>query len=404
MSEQLYQPGRNALIIFEFTNKLISSKVSRQDVVEVQTKLNSSTPKDFIAAVDLLIQHEPVSDKMKSGINKMLNVFYTYLSSLDQPELTMDSFLDQLVKDNVEIVRRIESLKPIIKEVQIKKRPTTKAFGQLNTLLKELSKVDKHYQVMENVMFSFLEKQWPDHRCLHVLWSVHDDARNDLNGLKQLMETGNWELKRFNRLTGDLFFNLKTIIFREEKILLPAIADAGFSSDLDKMLPEVAEIGWSFIDLIIDSESAVNAQQKSSLSGHFVDFATGKLSFEQVDLIFNHLPIDITFVDDEDTVRYFSSPKKRTFPRTPSVIGRKVQNCHPPESVYMVEEILEAFKKGEQDDASFWIPFKDQFVYIQYFAIRDVENNYCGTIEVTQDVSEIRNLTGERRLLNWKKD
>lgn len=404
MSEQLYQPRKNAVIIFDFTNKLINSKVSREEVVKVQAKLHDSTPKDFIAAVDLLVQNNPVSNKMKSGINKMLNVFYTYLSTIDQPALKEGSFLDQLVKDNIEVVKLIDTLKPTIKEVQKLTHPSEQLFKNLNTTLNELSKVDIHFHVMENVLFSFLEKQWPDHRCFQVLWSVHDDARNEINELKQMINPESWDLKLFNRLTGDLFFNFKTIIFREEKILLPAIIEAGFSDDLDKMMPEVAEIGWSFIDLIIDSESAIYTQQNSSLNGHFVDFTTGQLSFEQIDLIFNHLPIDITFVDEEDTVRYFSTPKKRTFPRTPSVIGRKVQNCHPPESVYMVEEILDTFKKGEQDEASFWIPFGEQFVHIQYFAVRDNANNYRGTIEVTQDISGIKKLEGERRLLNWKKD
>jgi len=128
------------------------------------------------------------------------------------------------------------------------------------------------------------------------------------------------------------------------------------------------------------------------------------LSPEQIELVFNHLPLDITFVDENDRVLYFSTPPKRTFTRTNAVIGRTVQNCHPPESVWMVEKILAAFKKGEKDVASFWIPFKNQFVYIQYYAIRDKEGKYRGTLEVTQDVKEIRELKGERRLLNWENE
>jgi len=402
MSEQLFTPGKKALLLSDFMISLMDGKVSREQVIAIQGKLAGSTPKDFISAVDHLVQQRPVTFEMKKAVNKMLNVFYTYLSTLEQPIPKAGSFFDQMVKDNQEIVRVVGSFKPAIKEIQKADEPPEKLIEKISTTLAELAKVDNHYQVTENVLFSFLEKQWPDHRCLQVLWSVHDDARNEIGELQQMIKEKPWDLKRFNRLTGDLFFDLKTIIFREEKILLPAIVDAGLSVDLDALMPEVGEIGWSFIKSKPQKENAVN--QKINMGEGFVNFATGQLSFEQIELIFNHLPVDITFVDENDTVRYFSTPKKRTFTRTNSVIGRKVQNCHPPESVWMVEKILEAFKKGEQDDASFWIPFKDQFVLIQYFAVRDLNANYMGTIEVTQDVKEIRNLKGERRLLNWEKE
>jgi len=401
MSEQLHKQNQNVLILSDFTSKLIKGKVSKEEVIAIQEKLTDAVPMDFIAAVDHLVQQQPVNDELKVGINKMLNVFYTYLSSLQKPQLKSGSFLDQLVNDNAEIVQLMESLKPLIREIQKTDHPTVKLFEALKQKFKTIAGVDRHYQVMENVLFPFLEKQWPGHRCLKVLWSVHDDARKEIKELQKLFEVNTWDLKRFNRLTGDLYFNLKTIIFREEKILLPAIIEAGFANDLDNMMPEVAEIGWSFIEAGINKENP--ELQKVNMDQGFVDFATGRLNTEQIELIYNHLPVDITFVDEQDTVRYFSTPKKRTFTRTNAVIGRKVQNCHPPESVWMVEEILDAFKKGEQDDASFWVPFKDQFVLIQYFAMRDGDGKYRGTIEVTQDVKEIRNLEGERRLLNWEK-
>jgi len=402
MSEQLHKQNQNALILCDFTTKLSKGKVSREEVIEAQEKLNDAVPMDFISAVDLLVQQRPVDKEMKVGINKMLNVFYTYLSSPQQPQLKSGSFLDQLVNDNAEIVQLMESFKPVVKEIQKPDHPAVELFETLKQKIKTIAVVDRHYQVMENVLFPFLENQWPGHRCLQVLWSVHDDARKEIRELEKLANNKDWDLKRFNRLTGDLFFNLKTIIFREENILLPAIVDAGYSVGLDALMPEVAEIGWSFIEAKIKNENS--EAKKTNLDQGFVDFATGRLSSEQIELIYNHLPVDITFVDEQDTVRYFSTPKKRTFTRTNAVIGRKVQNCHPPESVWMVEEILDAFKKGEQDDASFWVPFKDQFVYIQYFAMRDGDGKYRGTIEVTQDVKEIRNLEGERRLLSWKKE
>lgn len=400
MSEQLYKAGKDAKYIFDFTNKLIAGNINKADVLEAHDKLALSKPKDFISAVDLLVQKQPVSLKTKKGINKMLNVFYTHLNGLPQPGLKKGSFLQTLVNDNQAIIENTEALKPGIKELQGIDKPSTDLLETLQTQLKELSKIEQHFQVTENILFPFLEKQWPDHRCFQVLWSVHDDAREELRQLQKLMDAEVWDLKRFNRLTGDLFFNIRTIIFREEKILIPAIAEAGFVEALDDYLMEAAEIGWSFVK---SPKALISAQKlKTGKMGSSVNFATGSLTPQQIEMIFNHLPVDITFVDENDTVQYFSTPKKRTFTRTNAVIGRKVQNCHPPESVWMVEEILEAFRKGEQDDASFWIPFGEQFVYIQYFALRDASGNYCGTIEVTQDVKEIRELKGEKRLLNWE--
>ena len=118
-------------------------------------------------------------------------------------------------------------------------------------------------------------------------------------------------------------------------------------------------------------------------------------------LLFKNLPVDITMVDENDEVRFFSEGKSPVFPRSKAIIGRKVQNCHPPESVHVVQQIVDAFRSGERDQADFWIQMKGRFLHIRYFALRDAQSQYQGTIEVSQDVTEIRALEGERRLLDW---
>ncbi len=403
MSEQLFKPSRTSQIISEFTLKLMQGKVSREEANATQETLKDAQAEDFIAGVDLLVQQQPVSTEMKKGINKLLNLFYAHLNELPQPEVSENSFAGGLISDNKVILSEVRSLKPFIKELQ-KTVPPPEPLAAFRKQIKVLTTVEKHYQITENILFPFLEKLWPAHRCLQVLWSVHDDVREGLRELEVVTHAGNWDLKRFNRLTGDLFFNMATAIFREEKILIPALVHAGVTADLDELLDEAAEIGWSFIQPPVSTKKKISGTDKSEKQHLNVAFATGSLSPEQIELIFNHLPLDITFVDESDRVLYFSTPPKRTFTRTNAVIGRTVQNCHPPESVWMVEKILEAFKKGDQDVASFWIPFKDQFVYIQYYAVRDKEGNYRGTLEVTQDVKEIRELKGERRLLHWENE
>lgn len=129
---------------------------------------------------------------------------------------------------------------------------------------------------------------------------------------------------------------------------------------------------------------------------------TGQLSIEQINIMLKHLPVDISFVDESDELRYYSDTPERIFTRTPGVIGRKVQNCHPPKSVHVVQRILEEFRKGRKQVAEFWIEMKGRFIHIRYFAMRDADGNYRGTLEVSQDVTEIRKLEGERRLLDWE--
>ncbi|MBC7363954.1 MAG: DUF438 domain-containing protein, partial [Candidatus Aminicenantes bacterium] len=140
----------------------------------------------------------------------------------------------------------------------------------------------------------------------------------------------------------------------------------------------------------------------SGMVGVLLNLRTGQLSPEQVDLMLRHLPVDISFVDENDTVIYYSNTPDRIFPRSPGVIGRKVQNCHPPKSVHIVNRILEAFKKGEKDVAEFWIEFQGRFIHIRYFAVRDERGRYRGCLEVSQDVTAIRTLQGQKRLLDWE--
>jgi uncharacterized protein len=134
----------------------------------------------------------------------------------------------------------------------------------------------------------------------------------------------------------------------------------------------------------------------------------GAMTLDQIVLIFTHLPVDVTFVDECNDVRFYTGGKNRVFERTPDIIGRNVLNCHNPDSVQIVFKILEDFRAGTRDTAEFWIQTKPQdpdnrFIHIRYFAVRDAQGKFYGTLEVTQDVTEIRELQGERRLLDEEK-
>jgi DUF438 domain-containing protein len=131
-----------------------------------------------------------------------------------------------------------------------------------------------------------------------------------------------------------------------------------------------------------------------------LELDTGALTAQEVNWLLRHLPVDVTYVDQEDTVRFFSQTRERIFPRSPAIIGRKVQKCHPPASVHRVQRILDDFRAGRCDQAEFWIQLDGKYIHIRYFAIRDQGGAYQGTLEVTQDITHIRTLEGERRLLD----
>jgi len=151
----------------------------------------------------------------------------------------------------------------------------------------------------------------------------------------------------------------------------------------------------------VSMDGAAGAANAAGFASVMLNLQTGALTPEQANLLFNHLPVEISFTDENHIVRYYSEGKERIFPRSPGVIGRHVENCHPPKSLHIVRAILAAFEKGERDVSEFWIEFQGKFVYIRYFAVRDAQGRFRGTLEVVQDCTHIRELAGERRLLDW---
>jgi len=195
------------------------------------------------------------------------------------------------------------------------------------------------------------------------------------------------------------------MIFKEEKILFPTAQQKLTEDEWYNIYSSEGEIGYCLVEpegewtpQNIDVNKMVNTIADDTTKG-FIKFPTGFMTPKEIEMIFNTLPIDITFVDKDDTVKYFSSGKERIFTRPKTIIGRKVQNCHPPASVHIVEKILSNFKEGKKDVEEFWIDMQGKLVYIRYFALRDENGNYMGTIEVTQEISKIKEIKGEKRLL-----
>jgi len=276
--------------------------------------------------------------------------------------------------------------------------------ARLGSLSGSLVLIERHYLKKENQLFPRLEAKGVSGPS-KVMWAIHDDIRAHLKEFRRVLEigdaalvlnTGSWVLQEISDMIG-----------KEEKVLFPMCLEMLDDADWAKVKKGEEEIGYAWIAPAPAWPSAAgpeapDAPAADTGAGLFLD--TGALTAEQIDLMLTHLPVDISFVDENDTVRYYSATAERIFPRSPGVIGRKVQNCHPPKSVDVVERILAAFRSGERDEAAFWIESQGRFIHIRYFAMRDKRGAYRGALEVTQDATALRALRGERRLLDWDKE
>lgn len=358
--------------------------------------ISTVIPSDFITLLDEVVKEGYAMEDIKVMTNKMLNIFHNPIRDFVRVEVKADSFLGILEQNNHKMELLLDKLRPLLKDF-VKDINNPELQKQLTGLFNQLSEFVKHYTIKENVLFPIIEENWPDYRCLKIMWSFHDDIRRNLNTVNEQLREGKIDLKIFNKCVGGIFFNMLAIKFREERILFPYILSTISESQLETMNREGLELGFPYVN----PNLKMNKEEKTEFEGNLVNLGTGKISIDQIKLIFNHLPVDITFVDENNKVCYFSTPPHRIFPRTVAIIGRDVNNCHPPESVHVVEQIVESFRSGTKNHADFWIKMKDKFILIQYFAVRDNNAVYRGVLEVSQEVSDIKALEGEKRLLDW---
>jgi DUF438 domain-containing protein len=266
-----------------------------------------------------------------------------------------------------------------------------------------LAKIDKHYLKKENQLFPLLE----DHGITgpsQVMWAIHDDIRASIKASHEHLEEDRFPeaITSLNELSQAV----RDLVYKEEHILFPMSLETLSEAEWVRVRRGEEEVGYAWVEPAtgwepqVDAEAAVPAPGEPMAAPLELD--TGRLTLEQINLMLTHLPVDMTFVDADDRVAYFSQGKERIFPRSPGIIGRAVQNCHPPKSVDVVNRIVEAFKSGERDVAEFWIELGGRFIHIRYFAIRGAEGTYKGTLEVSQDLTDLRQLEGERHLLDWE--
>lgn len=271
-------------------------------------------------------------------------------------------------------------------------------FEMFFSIFNNLSEIEKHYVRKENQLFPFIEKYgW--NTTTQYMWTFHDQIREELKEIRIKIEKKDFEDITFS--IKDLIDNINHMILLEETTLFPNAINALSSEDWDEISVGDKEVGY-MMDVEYIHPKDDKKRRKIDLDNDAIYFEEGYLTPNQINLIFKHLPIDITYVDENDKVIFYNNGDERIFPRSPGIIGREVKFCHPPKSVDNVLKILEEFKHGTKDNAEFWINFKDSFIHIRFFAIRDKDRNYKGVMEITQNVSDIKSLEGERRILDWK--
>ncbi len=331
-------------------------------------------------------------------LDKIIHVFNLSFSDYNWDKPLRDSFLDTLTKENRALADKLEYIKEIIKRKDFKGNK-----AELLKRIEELQKFNPHYLKKENILFPYLEKKKERFEGLKIMWSLHDEVRAALKETIATLGPDEYDETRFNIAVGNLFFILYGLVYKEDMILFPAATEVIEEDEWLEMKKQSFEYGFPFIEKPhIDKDMEKTNTIIEDGETFLIKSETGELSFEQALLIFNSLPVDLSFVDENNKVKFFTRPKDRIFPRSPAIIGRDVENCHPAESVHVVTEIVEEFKKGEKDEATFWFQMKGRTILIQYFAIRNSHKEYKGVLEVSQDITNIKNLKGERRLLQWE--
>ena len=359
-----------------------------------------------IAEVEQSLINDGMStDEIKSFCNVHALLFEASLQEDLAKEESPGHPVNLFKAENREIEKITEALKALIaKSTQI----DAAAFKtELQELLHKLKDIELHYVRKEQLLFPYLERygfMGPS----KVMWGKHNEVRDlykqalaAMEKIKEPGDPGKFIEDHLNLLVEEV----DGMIFKEENILFPTSLEKLQTEDWIDILKESDQVGYAFIAQPAETSHLIDALKKAAadkpaLQDNKIKLPSGLISPEQLMHMLNALPVDITFVDHDDTVRYISENKERIFVRTRAIVGRNVQNCHPPQSVEQVEKILRSFKDGTRDSAEFWLTLGGKMIYIVFYAVRDSNGKYLGTLEVAQDITALRALEGERRLLD----
>jgi PAS domain S-box-containing protein len=332
-----------------------------------------------------------------------------------QMEISPENPVNVLMEEHKILLRFLEEMDAIVKSIQQTDDPKiiSDVMPQLKHIAEDFLDTEKHYLREENVLFPILEKHGVTEPPA-IMWIEHTKLREQKRLFHKLLE--DYDKMSFEdfrgqlcSVAGTLYEILSSHIFKENNILFPTALQVVTEQEWKDVWKEFDEIGYccftpeQLTKLPEGEKGEKPVTATVAASEGTLQFETGSLSREEIEAILDTLPIDVSFVDKNDAVKYFNKAEERIFVRSKSVIGRKVQLCHPQKSIDKVDNIVESFKKGEKDVAEFWINLNNRLVHIKYFAVRDKNEKYLGTMEVTQDLTALKKIEGEKRLLDWKR-
>ena len=284
--------------------------------------------------------------------------------------------------------------------------PTARA--SLLAQTENLKTIEKHYSRKENLLFPYLEKKGFEGPST-VMWGVHNEIRDQIRQFKQALADDESDPQTVQGQFKSLAKDIQEMVYKEEKILFPESLSRLSEAEWAEIRTQEEEIGYFNVtpqpveisqEENQDQTKPTQKENTTMDNNGLLSLDTGALTLEQINLMLTHLPVDVTYVDENDEVRYFTQGQHRIFDRSAAIIGRPVTKCHPPQSVHKVQIILDDFRSGERDVAEFWIQMGEAFIHIRYFALHNAAGEYKGCIEVSQEISHLRSLEGEKRLLD----
>ena len=363
-------------------------------------------PIEIVAMEEQLIKEGMPVEEVRRLSDLHVGVFKQALDVRDVPDTPEGHPVHTFIEENTVFTSTAGDMDLLFEQLQIdgSLAKLSELKQPLQEALDKLSRVEIHYQRKENQLFPFLEKHGITGPP-QVMWSVHDDIRAKLKKTREAFE--NQDLDAFLENGKDCAQAIVDMVYKENHILFPLSIELLDQPEWIEITKGERDIGYAFEAPGVDwlkataiSEPVIEAEKAGIVSDR-LELDIGLMTLSQVNLVLKHLPVDLTFVDENDEAQYFSAGKERIFPRSPGIIGRKVQKCHPAKSLDTVNQIVKEFKDGTKDKAEFWIQMRGRLIYIRYFAVRDDEDVYRGTLEVSQDITDIQSIKGERRLLDW---
>ncbi len=421
MSEYINNTTRRREILKSIIRQLHEGRSVDEVKAEFAALLREVGPTEIAQIEQALIEEGLPEMEIKRLCDVHVAVFRESLEAQVPPESLPGHPVHTFRAENRAAAEVLDRLQAAVEA--LKASPTDpERLEEARRRLAEMREYEKHYRRKENFLFPYLERKGFTGPST-VMWAIHDDIRGGWKALAALLEAGPGDdLGDFRARIDGVFAPLATAIremfFKEENILFPTALQLLSDEDWRAIRAQEPEVGYAYVQpgdrwppegvaaapapapATVPAEAVPAPPEARALATVLLHLDTGTLTPEEVDLILNALPVEITYVDAEDTVRYFNRPRERTFLRPPAAIGRKVQKCHPPASLHRVQRILDDFRAGKRDVAEFWIQMQGRFIHIRYFPLRDEQGVYRGTLEVVQDVTDIRALEGERRLLD----